>query len=144
MTRIDFYVSDCNDALARERIACRLAAKALRLGHHLHIHLADEATLGRLDELLWTFSDASFLAHERLEENPAAPITIAAGGAPQPAPELLINLADDIPKFFSHFPRVAEIVSAQAPVRAQGRERFRFYRDRGYPLQHHTLKGRPA
>ncbi|MDN5864130.1 MAG: DNA polymerase III subunit chi [Gammaproteobacteria bacterium] len=139
MTRVDFYVTAQSGALARERLACRLAAKAVKLGHRLHIHLADEAALKRLDDLLWTFSDASFLAHDALGAHAAAPVTLATGGAPQPVPELLINLADDIPKFFSNFPRVAEIISADAATRELGRERFRFYRDRGYPLQHHEL-----
>lgn len=142
MTRIDFYVTEAGDALAREHIACRLAGKALKLGHRLHIHLAHDIALQRLDDLLWTYSEASFLAHDRLSAGSGAPITLATEGAPEPAPELLINLADDIPGFFSNFPRVAEIISADAGSRAQGRERFRFYRDRGYPLQHHQLANR--
>jgi DNA polymerase-3 subunit chi len=139
LTRVDFYVSKAIGALARERIACRLAAKAVGLGHRLHIHCADEAELKRIDELLWTFNEASFLAHDRLGESGAAAITLDTRGAPEPAPELLINLAAKIPAFFSSFPRVAEIVDGEPTTRESSREHFRFYRDRGYPLQHHAL-----
>ena len=53
--------------------------------------------------------------------------------------EVLINLADEVPDFFSRYARVAEIVDADAIRREKGRERFRFYRDRGYQLQTHQL-----
>ncbi|MGH7058293.1 MAG: DNA polymerase III subunit chi, partial [Acetobacteraceae bacterium] len=139
LTRIDFYVTDAAGALARERLACRIAAKAAGLGHRLHIHLATESALEQMDELLWTFGDTSFLPHARLGADEAVPVTLDIAAAPEPAPALLINLADEIPGFFSHFDRVAEIVSGDARVRTSGREHFRFYRDRGYPLQHHVL-----
>lgn len=142
MTRVDFYVSEANGAMVRGHIACRLAAKAVKLGHKLHIHLDNDADLRRLDDLLWTYSDAGFLAHERLAEHNDAAVTLDTRSAPDPTPELLINLAEDIPGFFSSFPRVAEIIGADTAVREKGREHFRFYRDRGYPLQHHTLGNR--
>lgn len=139
MTRVDFYVTHAAEPLARERLACRIANKAARLGHRLHIHVTDEARLAALDELLWTWSDASFLPHARLGEDEAVFVTLGADEAPEPPPELLINLADEVPGFFSRFPRVAEIVSGETEARRIGREHFRFYRDRGYPLQHHDL-----
>lgn len=141
MTRVDFYVTDAVGTLARGRLACRLAGKAVRLGHGLHIHAADEAELGQLDDLLWTFGEAAFLPHARLDADDPAPITLDTAAAPEPAPELLINLASEIPDFFSRFPRVAEIVSGDARTRETGREHFRFYRERGYPLQHYRLPG---
>ncbi len=140
MTRVDFYVTDKAGAEARARLTCRIAGKAARLGHRAHIHVGSERELEHLDNLLWTFSDASFLPHARLGADPAVSVTLDTAATPDPAPELLINLADNIPAFFSRFARVAEIVSGDASVRAAGRERFRFYRDRGYPLQHHQLE----
>ncbi len=139
LTRVDFYVTRTTEPLARERLACRIAGKAAGLGHRLHVHVADEASLARLDELLWTFSDASFLPHARLGDDDGVPVTLGAESAPEPPPELLINLASEVPGFFSRFARVAEIVSGDAEARRIGREHFRFYRDRGYPLQHHDL-----
>lgn len=139
MTRVDFYVTQAGGALARERLACRIAEKAVRLGHRLHIHAGDDEGLDALDALLWTFRDVSFLPHARLGADPEAAVTLDCEQAPEPPPELLINLAPDVPSFFSRFNRVAEIVSADPGVRAQGRVRFRFYRDRGYPLHHHDM-----
>jgi len=48
-----------------------------------------------------------------------------------------VNLADEIPGFFGRFDRVAEIVVGEN--RDAGRERYKFYRDRGFPLFHHEL-----
>ena len=52
-------------------------------------------------------------------------------------PGRLINLASGIPTFFGRFPRVAEVIVEAN--RAAGRERYRFYRDRGFPLFDHRL-----
>lgn len=139
MTRIDFYLTSSGDALGREHFTCRLARKAFGLGQPLHIHAGDEVQLARLDELLWTFSDASFLPHARLGATPDAPITLDCERAPEPAPGLLINLAADIPAFFSRFERLAEVIGADDASREKGRQHFRFYRDRGYPLQVHNV-----
>jgi|TARA_B110000977_G_C10720438_1_gene354983 DNA polymerase-3 subunit chi len=51
---------------------------------------------------------------------------------------LLINLAFQVPSFFGRFDRVAEIIVGETKDR--GREHYKFYRDRGYPLHHHDLK----
>ncbi|MGH8128785.1 MAG: DNA polymerase III subunit chi [Gammaproteobacteria bacterium] len=139
MTRIDFYITRDAEALGRERFTCRLAHKVFGLGQPLHIHAGDETQLARLDDLLWTFSDTSFLPHARLGATPGAPITLDCADAPEPAPELLINLAPDIPAFFSRFARLAEVIGADPASRETGREHFRFYRDRGYALQVHNL-----
>ncbi len=54
---------------------------------------------------------------------------------------MLINLAAEVPLFFSRFERVAELVNEQADTRSQGRARYSFYRERGYPLHTHEIKG---
>lgn len=51
--------------------------------------------------------------------------------------QLLINLSPAIPTFFGRFERVAEIIVESS--RTEGRDRYKHYRDRGYPLYHHEL-----
>jgi DNA polymerase-3 subunit chi len=51
----------------------------------------------------------------------------------------MINLAAEVPAFFSRFERVLEVVDGDASRRAQSRSRFKFYRDRGYELATHNL-----
>ena len=57
--------------------------------------------------------------------------------------EVLINLRAEWPPFFSRFQRLIEIVSLDEQDRGQARERFKFYRDRGYAIQSHDLSKSP-
>ncbi|MFO7594150.1 MAG: DNA polymerase III subunit chi [Pseudomonadota bacterium] len=142
MTRVDFYILDDNAADARQRFACRLAEKAWQQGHRVYIHTGDPALSARMDELLWTFRQGSFVPHG-LDEDPTsddAGVHIGHGDEPQHHDEVLINLDREIPLFFSRFRRVAEVIGSDEENRRNGRERFRFYRDRGYPLQSHDIK----
>jgi DNA polymerase-3 subunit chi len=141
MTRIDFYILSQQHAEARQRLACRLAEKAWRQGNRVYIHTGDAAQSRRLDELLWTYRVESFLPHA-LDDDAAAdaaPVHIGHGEEPRHHDEVLINLAPEVPLFFSRFTRVIELVGQHEESRQQGRERFRFYRDRGYPLTNHTI-----
>ncbi len=138
MTHIDFYILASEQAQGRERLACRLAEKVYKLGRRLYIHTADAAQARLLDELLWTFRSGSFVPHE-LGGGEEAPVRIGHD-AEQAAPaEVLINLAPEVPLFFSQYERVAEIIDQDPTQRDKGRTRYRFYRDRGYTLKTHNI-----
>ncbi|MCW8972827.1 MAG: DNA polymerase III subunit chi [Gammaproteobacteria bacterium] len=142
MTQVDFYILDDPAADARQRFACRLAEKAWQQGHQVYIHTGDPVLSARLDDLLWTFRQGSFVPHG-LDDDPASDevaIHIGHGEEPRHHDEVLINLGQDLPLFFSRFRRVAEVVDNNEENRRAGRERFRFYRDRGYALQSHSIK----
>ncbi|MCY1304906.1 DNA polymerase III chi subunit, HolC [compost metagenome] len=59
-----------------------------------------------------------------------------------PHHQLLINLSDQPPAQFASFERLIEVVGSGAAAREAGRQRYRFYRERGYPLTHHDI-GQP-
>ena len=141
MTRVDFYVLDGAAPGGRERFACRLAETAYERGHRVYIHAPDGAAAARLDDLLWTFRAGSFVPHDVAgpEPDPDVPIHIGHEGEPADHEDVLINLAADVPRFFSRFARVAEVIDGDEGTRQQGRERFRFYRERGYPLESHNI-----
>ena len=119
--------------------ACKLADKVAGMGHKVFVQTPDEGTARELDDLMWTFQDRSFLPHCLAGTDPAAAVHIGHGSEPDEGFHLLINLAADVPGFFARFERVAEVVDGDAGHKAQGRERFRFYKDRGYPLETHKL-----
>lgn len=140
MTEIDFYVLADATPGGRELTACRIAEKAFMLGHRVLVNVADAADARAMDERLWTFRDGAFLPHALLDGADATtPVLIGAGEEPADLPYLLINLAGTVPAFFTRFERVAEVVNDEPAVRDAGRERFRFYRDRGYSLRTHKL-----
>jgi len=53
--------------------------------------------------------------------------------------QVLLNLQPERPALFSRFQRLIEIVSADDEDRRLARERFKFYRDRGYEIRTHDL-----
>ena len=144
MTRIDFYILEQPANDARLLFACRLAEKAVEHRYEVLINAESEPESRKLDQLLWTFSQGSFLPHRLLSDSTRAQegehIWIGCGEEPGVGrPDLLINLARNVPEFFSRFERVAELVSAGEQNKAAGRDRFRYYRDRGYELQTHQV-----
>lgn len=144
MTRVDFYILDNDDANGREQLACRIAEKAYRLGHGVYIHTQSPQQAQQMDQLLWTFKQNSFVPHGIVGDSPdpTAPILIGCQGEPDtqhPPRDVLINLDNDVPLFFSSFERVAELIDGKPEHKASGRERFRFYRDRGYTLETHQM-----
>ena len=144
MTRVDFYVLDSGGAAARNTLACRLVEKAYLRGHQIYVHTSSSADARQLDDMLWTFRAGSFVPHclqEDANETPC-PVHIGAGETTEGATDVLINLAADVPPFFSRFERVIEVVTPDAPVRDEARERYRYYRDRGYALESHNISGK--
>lgn len=141
MTDIDFYILASETPQARELMACRLAEKVYRLGRSVHIHTRSAAEAESMDQLLWTFRAGSFVPHSLaadVEQNSVGtPVVIGHDMEPRSNTDVLINLDDSVPLFFSRFNRVSEIITSQG--KAAGRERFRFYRDRGYPLKSHNV-----
>ena len=141
MTRVDFYVLPNADPAQRPLLACKLAEKAYSQGLKVYIHTASEGDTQQLDELLWTFRDGSFLPHAIHSAVSGDPPPILLGHDHEPAghTDVLINLGSDIPRFFGRFERVAELVDQRTELLAQSRERFRYYRERGYELKSHNL-----
>lgn len=137
MTHINFYklTGDFDAALT---LACRLTEKAHQQGMQVLLHTPDEATSRRLDELLWSFKPSAFLPHA-IEMPPQSDIAISHGDDPGEHHGLLINLTAEAPNWFSRFEKAIEIVYDEQQVIEGKRERFRFYKSRGYPLQYHDL-----
>ncbi|MCC5863001.1 MAG: DNA polymerase III subunit chi [Gammaproteobacteria bacterium] len=147
VTRVDFYIlGDDSDAQAADTIACRLAGKAFGLGHAVYLHAASVEHAQRLDQLLWTFQQGSFVPHVAAQgwqppvDGLPTPVLLGYDEPPEAEPwDLLINTAGSVPLFFSRYARVAELVPGESAARQLGRERYQFYRERGYELHTHKL-----
>ena len=136
MTRIDFH-SNIPDKIG---YACRLVRKA-RAAEARIVLLADAAQLAELDAALWTFSDLDFIPHVMADDPLAGqtPVLLIEDQSEAPAlphHQILINLTHRTPAEFARFERLFEIVSTHADDVERGRERYRFYQQRGYPLTH--------
>ena len=143
MTRIDFYIIEDGSEQATETFICRLTEKAWSQNNTVYIHTMDEQHATRYDELLWTFTEDSFVPHQLVaSENSEKTVLIGHQSTmdmPSTHHDVLINLNHETPSFFSQFERVAEIITTDESSRIKGRERYQFYRDRGYALETHKM-----
>jgi DNA polymerase-3 subunit chi len=142
MTKVDFYILQSG---SREHTACKLIEKAFGLGHRIYVHAGSEEQLEKMDNLLWTYRAGSFIPHQRYQDDSStnskhdSPVQLGTHDAPSVDSDVLINLAPEVPLFFSRFQRVAELVGPDEQARVLGRQNFQFYRDRGYSLNTHNL-----
>lgn len=60
MTRVDFYHLQ---RMSLEEVLPKLLSKAYGTGQNITVRTADEGQAEKLNSLLWTFSDESFLPH---------------------------------------------------------------------------------
>ncbi|HTI18687.1 MAG TPA: DNA polymerase III subunit chi [Trinickia sp.] len=134
MTRIDFH-TNVGDAVL---YACRLARKAYLAGQPVVV-LAEPARLRAFDERLWTFSPLDFVPHCMADSALATstPVVLAADLEGVPYHQVLLNLGAKVPSQFARFERLLEVVGNDEGELAAGRERYRFYRDRGYELNNY-------
>lgn len=135
MTRVDFH-SKVPDKIA---YACRLVRKARAADLKVVVFAADRAQLAAFDEALWTFSEQDFLPHVPAGDELAAvtPVILTHDAAQElPHHQVLVNLSRETPAHFARFERMFEIVSTDEDDLLAGRERYRQYQQRGYPLTH--------
>lgn len=140
MTRIDFYILTDTSGDNRELYACRIAEKAYQMGRKVFMYSESAEQSQRIDDMLWNFRTGSFVPHSLHTNDCISGVTIGHDLEPIDNTDVLINLAQTAPVFFSRFERVAEIVDQAPQNKDSARERFRFYRDRGYELQHHNIQ----
>jgi len=140
MTTIDFY-THATDCLA---VAVRIVAKAYAQHGSVRVLTPDAQTTDALDRRLWVDPPIGFLPHCRLASPLATETPILVDHALEHAgpSAVLVNLTDTPPPFFSRFERLAEVVGGDEASLARGRERYRFYRERGYELRSHNLAER--
>lgn len=142
MTQIFFYHS----AADRIAAAALLISKTFRQKKELVVYAPDAEIAAALDRYLWMHPPTGFVPHVR-HHCPLAietPVVIAdAANALESlaflASERLFNLSADIPPGFARFTSLIEVVGAHEAERSAGRERVRFYKERGYEIQYFDL-----
>jgi DNA polymerase-3 subunit chi len=139
--RVDFYILDAAEPASRFHFACRLTEKAYGLNNRVYAHAESAAAARKLDEMLWTFRQGSFIPHQLLTEtnDRRAPVSVGTGSDCETEGDLLINLDSESPSFAKGFDRVAEIICGDDESRQAGRARFKYYRDLGIEPQTHQI-----
>lgn len=137
MTRIDFYQLN-PERTSYDRVICQLCQKAYENGQLTLLLTQSQQQSEHLDNRLWTYSDDSFLPHDREETiGLLTPILINDNPDPDGERQLLINLSASVPSYFAQFERVIELVTEEN--KTQARAHYSYYKERGYPLKHINL-----
>ena len=96
--------------------------------------------------MLWEEPVEGFLPHVTLASPYAAETLVVIDHAPthDGASDVLINLGAEPPSFFARFERMFEIVGQDEEIASAGRERWKFYKARGYEIRPHNLSARDS
>ena len=140
MTRIEFY----SNVADKQALLVSLVEKAMFKQRQVTVFAEDMESAVTVSDCLWQNQPASFLPHTLAHHAYAdqSPVIIAckknaAGQLDEvKQDELLINLTAQHPSFFSRFTHLVEIVGNEELDKSDARQRYKFYRDRGYEIQH--------
>lgn len=138
--RVDFYLLNQAVADGKLRFACRLSKKAVDQGMTAFIQTSDSEEATRLDDMLWTFDQGSFIPHRLAGDgNEPAPVVIGCGPPGGKNPDVLIAVGGDPLAHFRSYSRVAEVVDATETDKLAARKRYKAYRDYGCELDTHPI-----
>lgn len=145
MTRISFFHGASDRLQATAKWIAEAQRSDISAGTSLVSPLVVYAPLKEqadaLDRLLWTHVATGFTPHCKagLALAEETPVLITTHLDTALRDRHLVNLSNEIPPEFDQFAHMTEIISLTDDVRLPGRERFRFYREQGYPLESHDL-----
>lgn len=140
LPHVAFYLLNESVPDGKLHAACRLARKAVAQGYTAYIQASDAEQARRLDDLLWTFDQGSFIPH-RLDGDDAnpAPVTIGCEPPATEPPDVLIALGRSLPDHFHVYQRIAEVVDGTPEDKELARERYKAYREQGCELATHHI-----
>jgi DNA polymerase-3 subunit chi len=134
----EFYILQFSDEERVLTFACQLIEKIYNGKETIYIHLDNESQATKLDTLLWTFDDGSFLPHALANDmSTSAPITIGFAETPIRKADKYINISK---KTIPHTCKpLCEVVLANSEAQVAARERYRHYREQGYNIHTHKI-----
>lgn len=139
MTEAWFYVTEQEGTDGQQQLLLRILERALKSTRQLYLHCDSKQQAHSLSELFW--QDNQFIPHGLMTTSPAAqPVVIGFGDNPGEHHDIVVNLGKEIPDHFSRFERIIELVTGDQTARETSRERWIFYKHRGYPVARHELR----
>jgi DNA polymerase-3 subunit chi len=133
MTRIDFYFNVAD----KHQVISDLVQSALLKRRQVTIFAKDENMASDVCADLWQNKPESFLPNVLANHALAAqtPVVIHWHENQLFQDDMLINLTSNEPIFFSRFTQLVELVSYDEQDKLAARQRYKFYRDRGYEIK---------
>ncbi len=148
MISVDFFILPDDSLASLQRYVCKLAEAHWQENRRTLIQTDDLTQSQSLDDLLWAFKINSFIPHAvaTLESvDHQQPILISHQKISNESFESIINISSrpaNIPNKTSKRNTliIKEILNQQEERKISGRQNYKFYRDSGYTLNHHTLE----
>lgn len=139
MTRVQFL----HGAPDRLAAAAEWLRAAWQKREPVLVYVPVRQTAEQLDRLLWSQPSTGFLPHCDVASplTSETPIVLAGNLDKLPHDRCLLNLGNELPPGFSRFEELVEIVSTDDADRLPARERFKFYRERGYDIEARDIGG---
>lgn len=142
-TLVDFYLLNTSSQEDRYRFMCRLIDKAFHQQKKIFIQVNTVEEGQRIDELLWTFRDISFIPHCYLGANSTidalSMVTIATDKPLKLHADILFNLNPKVPDYFPEFSRIIEVVSEENINKNQSRQKYKIYKLQQCQLTTHNI-----
>jgi DNA polymerase-3 subunit chi len=137
MTEIIFYTG-IDEELT---FLVKLSEKTLKMRRKACIATRDAVHSKAVSEYLWTHNSTKFIPHsvdpeELNNEHTALELRHNETSSHL---DILINLTQKTPSQFSSFQRLVEIITKRKDSIEVGRQRFKWYRDRGYDIKVHKM-----
>jgi DNA polymerase-3 subunit chi len=137
---ICFYIEPYNTYLNSLKLCCKLAEKAYQKKLQTFIYTPTPDITNTLNDLLWTFSDISFIPHiDPQKQNYYSPIVISHNSYPANFDDILINLTNIIPPCYKFFKKIIEIVCQNDEIKKAGRQKYQYYHKNNYNIEIHNL-----
>ncbi len=133
MTRIYFYFNVAN----KREVISDLVLSALIKRRQVTIFTEDQNAASNVSANLWQNKQESFLPNVLANHTLAAqtPVVVHWQESQLFQDDMLINLTAIEPSFFSRFTQLIELVSGDEQDKTVARQRYKFYRDRGYEIK---------
>ena len=134
MTRIIFYSNIADKQLT----LANLVQKALEKRNKVTILAESEQAASQVNRGLWQHAACSFLPSVLASHTFAAetPVLVDWQEKTLFQDDILVNLSGQQLTAFSRFRQLIELVSNEEGDKVAARQRYKFYRDRGYEIQH--------
>ena len=141
--QVDFYILGKAGLTSKLKYACRIAEQAYSESLTVYMLTPDDQHNQELDTLLWTFSQGSFVPHTIANSARRNwdhfPVQLGSDPDNGEGADLLISLIADIPRNYSRFGGIAELITDDPAEKSSGRNRFRYYREHGIEPNTHSI-----
>ncbi|MEK8088813.1 DNA polymerase III subunit chi [Thermithiobacillus plumbiphilus] len=138
MAEITFYQlpQDLLDESVQRQVICRVIQKIYQVTGSVGV-LCEAEDLKPLDDLLWTFSQGSFIPHAIAPSE--EPVLLSDDIARIPPDRVLVLTLAQLPPNLPAFSRIVDFILPDPASVQHARQRYRAFQNQGHTLTVHQL-----